>query len=312
MEIVIGVTWGCQQPGFAAKRAQPLKGILLIAVALIVGLVVAAVHFEVINGGNSMFTPMLAMCMITSVLSTFLLAIMWGGWPFNKIIKSPVAAGLAMLVGAYLLNYLIFRVFSNFDFLRGAPVYVPALDPHGLFNAWNATVFYLTCIGVMFLTLNFDLWPFTTSPSLMQQPTLGIVWSLASLVVGGVAFYIGVGLLGMDVVSFMVKVPIAFIFGTIIVLNMLQNSLFAKLTQPLKGLLNAVASAAVGSVLAIIYGALAPVVTGTVKAGPPSYDFEIWLASALLAVTFPFLIFFAEFFRFWPLQVEAKAKAKHA
>jgi hypothetical protein len=27
---------------------------------------------------------------------------------------------------------------------------------------------------------------------------------------------------------------------------------------------------------------------------------EIWLASALLAVTFPFLIFFAEFFKFWP------------
>ena len=50
-----------------------------------------------------------------------------------------------------------------------------------------------------------------------------------------------------------------------------------------------------------MYGALAPVVTGTLNSGPPPYDFEIWLASALLSVTFPFLIFYAEFFKFWPL-----------
>ncbi len=35
--------------------------------------------------------------------------------------------------------------------------------------------------------------------------------------------------------------------------------------------------------------------------GPPTYDLEIGLASALMAVTFPFLIFLPEFFKFWPL-----------
>ncbi len=43
-------------------------------------------------------------------------------------------------------------------------------------------------------------------------------------------------------------------------------------------------------------------VTGTVNPGPPGYEYEIWLASALLGVTFPFLIFFAEFFQMWPLK----------
>ena len=38
------------------------------------------------------------------------------------------------------------------------------------------------------------------------------------------------------------------------------------------------------------------------KPGPPTNDYEIWLATALLGVTFPFLIFFAEFFKMWPLQ----------
>jgi hypothetical protein len=62
------------------------------------------------------------------------------------------------------------------------------------------------------------------------------------------------------------------------------------------------AAAAIGSVLAMIFGLLAPVVTGALRPGPPSYDFEIWLASALLGVTFPFLIFHSEFFKLWPLK----------
>ncbi|PWU12123.1 MAG: hypothetical protein C5B51_01200 [Terriglobia bacterium] len=309
MEIVIGVTWGTQYPKFAGARPQPAKGLLLMLVALATGAVVALIHFNTVGGSVGPPTPMLAMCIITSVLTTFWLAIMWGGWPFTKLIKSPVAAGLAMLVAAYAINYLLFRTFFNYGFMQGAPVYVPSLDPHGLFNAWDALVFYITVIGVMFLSLNFDLWPFTTSQAVMQQPVLGIVWTIAALVIGGAVFYIGVGLMGMDVVAFMVKVPIPFIFGTIIVLNMMHASLFAKLAQPLKGLMNAIASAVVGSVLAMIYGSLAPVITGAVNPGPPSYDYEIWLASALLGVTFPFLIFYAEFFKMWPLLKTQQAKA---
>ncbi|HUI78678.1 MAG TPA: hypothetical protein VLY24_12200 [Bryobacteraceae bacterium] len=313
MEIVIGITWGCQNPGFAARRKQPVKGILLALLTLAVGAVVAAVHHRLVGGSISPPAPMLAMCIIASVLTTFWLAIMWGGWPFTKIIKSPIGAGLVMLVAAYLINYAFFRVFFNYEFMRGAPVYSAALDPHGMFNAWNALVFYLTVIGVLFVSLNFDLWPFTSSKAIMQQPVLGIVWTIVALVIGGGAYYIGVVAMGMDVVSFMVKVPIPFIFGTIIVVNMLQGSFFAKFTQPLKGILNTIASAVIGSVLALIYGALAPVISGTVEAGPQAgYAFEIWLASALLAVTFPFLIFHAEFFQFWPLRRAEQPKAAPA
>ena len=50
-----------------------------------------------------------------------------------------------------------------------------------------------------------------------------------------------------------------------------------------------------------------PVVTGKLDAGPPAYQSEIWLASALLAVTFPFLVAYADFFTMWPLQ---RAKAE--
>jgi hypothetical protein len=301
MQIVISVTWGGKYPAFAAARPQPAKGVLLTLLAVVVAVFVALIHFTTVGGSVNPPPPMLAMCIITSVVVTFWLAIMWGGWPFTKMIKNPVAAGFAVLVACYVINYLLFRLLFDYGFMRGAPVYVPSLDPHGLFNAWNVLVFYIAAIAVMFLSLNFDLWPFTKFPALMRQPMLGIIWTAVILVVGGAAFYIGVDVMKMDAVSFMVRVPIPFIFGTIIVLNMMHGSLFGKFKQPLKGLLNTITSAVVGSALALLYGALAPLVSGSVKPGPPGYDFEIWLASALLAVTFPFMILYAEFFRMWPL-----------
>jgi hypothetical protein len=232
----------------------------------------------------------------------FWLAIIWGGWPFHALIPNPVGAGVATLAACYGVTLVLFRIFFDYEFMRGAPVYVASLDPHGLFNAWSALVVSVTALAAMFLMLHFDLWPLTKFPPLMKQPVLGAVWTAVVLTIGVVLFEFGTTVLKMDPVAFLVRVPIPFIFGTIIVLNMLQNSLFGKLAQPLKGLANTVAAIAIGVALAQFYGGAAGTVTGALAPGPPAYEFEIWLASALLSVTFPFLIFFAEFFRFWPLK----------
>ena len=101
----------------------------------------------------------------------------------------------------------------------------------------------------------------------------------------------------MDPNAFLIRVPVPFIFGSIIVLNMLQGSLFARQAQPVKGVLNVIAVVVIGSVLSRVVRRAGAGHHGTAEPGPPAYDFEIWLASALLAVTFPFLIFYAEFFR---------------
>jgi hypothetical protein len=94
---------------------------------------------------------------------------------------------------------------------------------------------------------------------------------------------------------------------------MLHNSTFASLKQPVKGIANAAAAMLVGTALAKLYGTIAPSVTGVLKEGPPTSDYERWLASALLGVTFPFLIFYAEFFKMWPLmKTEEKSKAAAA
>ncbi len=302
MEIVIGVTWGANLPGFAGSRSQPLKGILLVLVNIVIGVIVGGIYHAVAGGSISPPVPILILCGIVSVVVMFWMAIMFGGWPFTSLIKNPVGAGLAMVAACYIVNYLLFLLFFNFSFMQGAPWYRASLDPHGMFNGVNAQVFYVTAIGVLFLLLHFDLWPLSLSPTVMKQPVLGIVWTALALALGAAAYFIAVNTMGMDPMGFLVAVPVPFIFGTIVVLNMLQNSLFAKFTQPLKGVLNTVAAAVIGTLLARMYGALSVTVTGPLKPGLPTNDYEVWLASALLAVTFPFLIFFAEFFKMWPLQ----------
>ena len=301
MQIVAAVTWRADPP-FVAAQAQPVKGLLLTLTTLLVGLVVTAVTHATIGGGISPPTPMATMCAIVSVVITFWAAIVWGGWPFTALIRNSVAAGLLMLAVCYVVNYALFRVFFDYGFMQGAPVYVAAQDPHGLFVAWNALVFYLCCLVGMFLLVLFDLWPLTKAPFLMQQPVLGIAWTLVCVAVGAIVFSVGVILTGTDVVRFMVSVPVPFIFGTIVVMNMGQGRVGENFKQPTKGLARLLFVIALGLLLSRIYRWLAPWVTGTLMSGPPAYDFEIWLASALLGVTFPLLIFHAEFFRFWPLQ----------
>jgi hypothetical protein len=189
--------------------------------------------------------------------------------------------------------------------MKEAPVYVASLDPHGWFNAWSALVYIVTALSVMFLMLHFELWPLTLRPALMKQPVLGIVWTSIALIVAAGVFCIGINVYGMDTVQFMVSVPIPFIFGTIVTLNMLEGSLFRNRKQPVRGLLSATAAVLIGTGLSWMYQSVAAIVTGRLHSGPPSYDFEIWLASALLAVTFPLLIINPVFFDFWPFKQDS-------
>lgn len=307
MQIVVVVTWNAN-PAFAARLGQPARGLVLLLATAVVAAVAAPLALAAAGEGISPPGPIPSHFVIIVVPTTFFLAIAWGGWPFTAVAKNPIVAGLLLLVASYVITFAVFRVFFNYDFMQGAPVHL-ASAPRGLFNAIGALVFYVTALAGMFLFLCFDLWPFTTAPALMKQPVLGIVWTLASFVVGGIAMSIGVTAMGTDPMVFLTRVTAPFIFGTIIVLNMLQNSLFAKMAQPLKGVANAVAAAVVGVALAAAYGSLAPMVTGTLPSGPPGYELEVWLANALLSVTFPFLIFYAVYFGYWPLAA-ARSEAR--
>jgi hypothetical protein len=65
--------------------------------------------------------------------------------------------------------------------------------------------------------------------------------------------------------------------------------------------MSAAGAAIVGTVLAVLFRVVMPLVTGDLPSGPATFDAELWLANALLAVTFPFLAFYGDYFQLWPL-----------
>ena len=309
--VMTGVIWGGNPP-FVAGMKQPAKGLVLLALTLAVGAVVSQVVFRTIGAGQGAPGPQLAFFSICVIVTTFFWTIAFGGWPLTAMTKNPVAGGLLTWAGCYVVGYVIFRTFCNFDFLQGAPIYVAASDPHGLFNGWNVVTFYMVALLVLFVILNFDLWPFTSSPAVMKQPTLGIVLVGTSLVVGYAIYYVAVYSMGMDVVQTLLRVSIAPIFGTILMLNMMQNSLYAKLAQPARGVANIVTATIIGTILMAVYQMVEPSVTAPIPAGPPGYELEVWTANAMLSVTFPFLVIYAAYLKVWPLArpLAAAAPAK--
>jgi len=306
MQIVIVAHWETT-PAFVAGRRQPLRGIVLTLVMVAATVVLSPLALAAVGEGVAPPGMIASHYAIVVVPTTFWLAIMMGGWPFTGG-KASVRSGLALLVASYAITWVVFRVFFGYGFLEGSPADL-ASAPDGLFNGVMALVFYVTALAVMFLLLCFDLWPLTLVPALRTQPALGLVWTVVVLAGAAIAITVGVTRPGADPMAFLTNVTVPFIFGTIVVLNMLQNSLFAGQRQPVKGLLNTIAAAAIGLVLAHLYRSLAPITTGTLAAGPPAYEAEIWLANALLSVTFPLLILYAALFAYWPLAGTGSAAA---
>nr|NLI50018.1 hypothetical protein [Propionibacterium sp.] len=310
--IVVGAFWQGQEPRALAGLPQPARGLAYLAIAAVVAAVVAVVHWVTRGGGVTPPTPMAVMTIITSVVTTFLMAIMFGGWPFT-LIRNRLLGGIALLVSAYVINAIIYQVFFNFSFASAAPWHSAALDPGGLFNAWDVVVVMVTTLVVMFAFLLLDLWPLSSVPALRKQPLLGVVWLVVSLVIGLALFWLGTAVAGLAAPTFMVRVPIPFIFGTILLLNMLGGSLLPKGAQPVKGLVGIVLAFLLGSVLALGYQALMPLLSAPLPAGSEGgFAAEVWLANALLAVTFPFLAFYGDFFGLWPLAGKQGAAADSA
>ncbi|MEI6362484.1 MAG: hypothetical protein WCP95_10150 [Actinomycetes bacterium] len=301
---VVGAFWHAEQPAAIGRLRQPVKGLAYLAVALAVGAVVAIVLLQTVGGGVTPPTPMVTQCVIISVPFSFWLTVMWGGWPFT-LIRNRVLGGATLLVTVYVIAALVFETLFNYDFLKDTPVYVESVDPQGPFDAWTVLVFIVTCMAAAFLMLNFELWPLTRRPKLMAQPVLGIVWTASVVVIGGAVTYLGLHVAGMAAPTYLTTVPVPFLFGSIVVLITLEGSLYAGLKQPLRGLASAATAAVVGIALAKLYVGLSGLLSGEVPPGAPGFEGEIWLASALLAVTFPFLAFHADFFGKWPLRPQS-------
>lgn len=309
-QIVVGLVWQNSYPGFLTRLPQPARGaaILLILVAAVGVIAPATLHL--VGGGVTPPTPFLNMYIIMSIVATFWLVAVFQCWPAAAISTHPAAVGLGTLAFAYLAAWVVFRAGFDFQAMAGAPFYVAALDPHGAIPAWHILSYAVTSVAIIMGLVLLDFWPFSALagkvPALGKQPVFGLIVAAVVLPLAGLIWTAGVRLAGMDAVDYLVRVPVSFVFGTFIVLTLFQTAPFQRLAQPAKGLALIAGSAVLAVATYRLYRFVALAAMGEIPAGPPTYGLDLWIATAMLSITFPLIVAY-DGFGFWPFARAAKA-----
>jgi hypothetical protein len=304
-QVVLALGLHLEYPAFLRKARQPAKGLIFVALVALVSAVVSPLVLYGIGGGVTPPNPFAILFLVQTVPVTLALVLFFKCWPLTALSSRPGVVGAGTLVLAYVFTWVIFRVFFDFGFLRGTPAYLGRLDPKGLFTAWDSAAFVVAMGAVLLCFVLFEFWPLTAialrRPAVARQPLFGLLALGIVLLVTLVVWGVPVGLAGMDPVVFMARVPVVVIFGVFIVLTMFQGVGFARFTQPARGIAMTAAVIVLAAAMEVLYGAAARTIVPGVAAGAPTYGLELWLATAMLGVTFPVIVAFCDGFGFWPL-----------
>jgi hypothetical protein len=309
MQMVIGLAWGGQHPAAIAAMPTLTRGVAFSLLMATVGALVACIAHATVGGGISPPTPFVNMFLILAVPMTLMLIIPFQRWPFTALLGNrPVVIGFALLIAAYGLAWVLYQLLFDFSFLQQAPFYQAALDPHGKLTAWLPLTASLGGVVAILCLVLLDFWPLPllaqALPACGRQPLFGIVASVLIALIVAALWYVFIISQGMDVVAFMVQVCVSMIFGIFIILVMFEGAPFVRLSQPWRGLVLISAAALLAVVLHALYLTIAVSRFG-LPGGAPGYALELWLATSLLAITFPLMVAFASFFNFWPLRKSA-------
>jgi hypothetical protein len=305
IQMVIGLVWHCKQPAAIAGLPQPIRGLAFLLLTVAVGMLVAMAAQRTVGGGLTPPTPFVNMFVIFSVVVTIWLIIPMQCWPFTALLgKQPVAMGFALLLTSYALAWILFNALFDFGFLHQAPFYSEALDPHGKFNAWNPLTCGICSVATILSLVLLDFWPVSmlarTVPAFGRQPLFGIASGVLIALIVTTIWQICVAQLQMDVVQLLVR-AVSMIFGVFIVLVMFEGAPFVRLPQPMRGLVLITIAALLAVCMNTLYRYFAVDHLG-LTGGAPGYTLELWLATSMLAITFPFMVFYASFFDYWPLR----------
>lgn len=292
-QIIQTLFLGSALPGALNQVPQPFKGLMLTGIMVVAG-AISFVFLQSLNEGVlNTPTPFSIMLSIFTVVVTLWLVIVFQGWPF-KLLKNPFISALTLWATTLLLSWLLFQLLFDFSQFKGAPFYSPTLDPSGLLPAWQALALVTTSVAVILVLVLLDFWPLCFLKANPLSSALAI--AVISLLVWSVALF---GL-NADPVRYMVAGPISMIFGEFILLVMLQTAPFQQVKQPKKGGLLSLSALGLCLLLYPLYASIVAYLYPALPSGAPMYGVELWIASAMLAVTFPMFVMYAEMFQFWP------------
>jgi len=305
MQIVIGLVWQSAYPGILARTSQPVKGMIILAMMAAAAAIMTPLILVLVGGGIGTPSPFAIMFTIVSVCGAFWLVAVFQCWPMAALSKHPAVIGLGVFVLSYVVTWVTFRLGFDFTVMTGAPFYAAALDPHGAFPAWNALSYIVTTVSVIMWFVMLDFWPSTTIaaafPALSRQPLFGLLNAALVLTIAGGMWTLGVTVMHMDVVDYMVRVPVSGLFGEFIMLVMMQTAPFQTTRQPVKGILLLGLVVVLAVAMYRAYAAAAFLLVGAMPSGAPSYGLDLWIATAMLSVTFPVFVALGDGFAFWPL-----------
>lgn len=103
-------------------------------------------------------------------------------------------------------------------------------------------------------------------------------------------------------------VPISFIFGTFILLNLYEKSLLNFFSETKKSYMSIVICVIFTVISYQLFIVLGPLVSGDMPSGLPSYELNFWVANAMLSICFPLIVVYTDFLQHWPLRLNHRCK----
>lgn len=300
--IVCGLVWGGNYPKAVVTMSPAGKGLLLTLISAATGALIAAAILVLVADRAVPPGPQHNIFIISFIVAMFWVVAVFQCEPLASLFKHPLVLGAAILTLCFLMAYGVFLFVMSFEFLSQAPFYQAQMDGQGPFMAFDVLTTMVSSVAMIMAFIMLDFWPVSLMPG-AQHKVVGILWSV--LWIAGLAIclrYVFVGLLQMDQVVYMAAVPIPFIFGAFIMLNLFEASLFADMPAPAKGFIYVVVSALLAAALYPLFQFLGPMVSGEMASGAPTYQLEFWCANAMLAVCFPLIVIYTDFFQHWPLK----------
>lgn len=304
-QIMIGLLWENNIPLIKklSEKQQPLKGVILTVFTLLFGLLIGGLTLLIFTNGTFLLSPQISHFLIIAIIIMLWLVIIVNCWPFTEFFKNKFLIGFFTLLLAYALAFIIWKIFFNYEIVaKIAPWYIVDLDPKGIYNFIDAITFIITtCPIILYLAL-FDGW--LLDRWIKKQPYKTIINTVLILLIAYLFQSFFVLIMGMDTTVYMVLVPICMVFGSFLVNNMAQFSLFNKQSQPYKGFYKMIIATLLGLSMYVIYYTVANSVTGEqmVSGLEGNYQLDLWIADTMLGISFPLIIVVTGFFGFWPIK----------
>jgi hypothetical protein len=288
--VVMGLFW----KGWPAEKfEQPARGILLLILTALIGIVSFMWTKLLIGGGH--LSPVTNMYGVTVVTLLVIIGPLLGLWPLAGKLSKPFD-GIGWLILIFGIGFILFRTLFNFDSLSAAAWYNAAVFPHGRFPADVPFAVIVMGLPFAYALLHFGMWPLAG----LKQPWLGlsacaVVWILALIL-----YLVMTEVFGLGATEAQVKFGVYGVFGMMIWSNMFEIWPGSGWPQPMGGLIRILLSLGVSAGMFYLIRSfgfwLFP--DSAALEGEGLYR---WMGTVALGLCFPFFAMYTGMFQSWPL-----------